>query len=134
MSEEAREMPDNKQDTTTTATHSSQQNEKKDERISVAGPVWKLKTMPEVQLSPISEIAMTLGESSIATPTTTKPKMSRIGNVDDKMVMKAKTSIECETISPTKDCQCVRHLIVYRFQRILFQRLGEVPTRVLSNS
>lgn len=99
--EEARESPDNKQDpTTTTTTQSSQMNEKKDERTSIAGPVWKLKALPEFQLSPISEIALTLGESSIATPTTTKPKMSRIGNVDDKLVT---TLIECETILATKD-------------------------------
>lgn len=72
-------MPDEKQDVSTT--QSSEKNGSKDERT--ACPVWKLKILPEVELSPISEIAITLGESSIATPTTTKPKMPRIGNVDN---------------------------------------------------
>lgn len=50
-------------------------------RSSVAGPVWQLREQPPSILSPISEIAMTLGESSIATPTTRKPKTSKIGKL-----------------------------------------------------
>lgn len=49
------------------------------DRTVVAGPVWHLKNKPLTLLSPISEIALTLGGTSIATPTTAKSKSSRIG-------------------------------------------------------
>jgi hypothetical protein len=65
------------------------QPESDDCRTSTAGPVWQLRDQATVQsasvLSPISEIAMTLGESSIATPTTRKPKISKIGELKSKV-------------------------------------------------
>lgn len=50
-------------------------------RSSIAGPVWQLRGQASstAALSPVSEIAQTLGESSIATPTTAKPKKSKLG-------------------------------------------------------
>lgn len=53
-----------------------------DDRISVAGPVWQLKNQPTKLLSPVSEIALTLNVTSIATPTTTKQKTSRVGEFE----------------------------------------------------
>lgn len=50
-----------------------------DARCTIAGPVWELKTKEKSQLSPISEIALTFEETYIATPTTTKPNASRVG-------------------------------------------------------
>lgn len=76
----------------------------KNERGFVAGPVWKLKSMPISQLSPISEIALTFGESSISTPTTAKLKKSRIG----------KWSVDCEAPRSRKN---THHLIVQLEQR-----------------
>lgn len=72
MSEEAQKVYSNKNDSTS----QPESSVAKDERGSVAGPVWKLKRHPDT-LSPISEIALTLEESSLATPTTTKPKSRR---------------------------------------------------------
>ena len=54
-------------------------NDQQKRRDVVAGPVWKLKTESNTQLSPISEIVATLGEASIATPKTTKQKTSKVG-------------------------------------------------------
>jgi hypothetical protein len=48
-------------------------------RSNNAGPVWQLRTQPSHALSPISEIASTLEGTKIATPTTSKEKVSRIG-------------------------------------------------------
>lgn len=72
MNEETQKDSNNKNDSTSQPEPSAT----KDERGSVAGPVWKLKRHPDT-LSPISEIALTLEESSLATPTTTKPKSRR---------------------------------------------------------
>lgn len=57
----------------------AESQEQEIDRSAVAGPVWELKKKPLTLLSPISEIALTLGDTSIATPTTTKSKSSRIG-------------------------------------------------------
>lgn len=48
-------------------------------RQDVAGAVWELQNESDNQLSPISAIALILGEASIATPTTTKQKTPRAG-------------------------------------------------------
>lgn len=58
--------------------------QKEDEgRKLVAGRVRLLRqrAASTTALSPVSEIALTLGESTLATPTTTKPKASRIGEL-----------------------------------------------------
>lgn len=46
---------------------------------SVPGPVKNLRLTFASELSPITEISVTLGGASIATPTSSKQKVSRIG-------------------------------------------------------
>jgi hypothetical protein len=55
-------------------------------RENNAGPVWQLKKQKSFVLSPISEIASTLGETKIATPTTSKDRKSRLGELIKKHV------------------------------------------------
>lgn len=58
-----------------------------DKLSSIPGPMRNFRLAAPPVLSPITEISLTLGEASLATPTSSKQKVSRIGEYRSKVLL-----------------------------------------------
>lgn len=72
-------------------------SEATDTMSSIPGPVRKIRDLAPPVLSPITEVSLILGEATLATPTSSKPKVSRIGEYSRR----SSTLMECDAIKRT---------------------------------
>lgn len=64
-----------------------EETEEDPDRNSCAGPVWQLRC-PAPILSPMTEIAVSFGESSITTPKARREKKARFGELEPREIEK----------------------------------------------